>query len=328
MMFRMASDRPHRIAVLALSGVSPLEVGIPFQVFDCRGLPYELALCGRGAGPVDTDSGWKIAAGHGLEAVVSANTVIVPAFREYLAGAPDDVAVALREAHQRGARIVSICTAAFALASAGLLDGRRATTHWRWADALAKQYPSVLVDPTALYIDAGDVVTSAGVASGIDLCLHLLRQDHGAAVANTVARDIVASPHRAGGQAQFIAHPAVPTARTSLGETLEWALKRLDEPLTVADLAAHARMSVRGFARTFGLEIGGSPMKWLNSARVDRARELLETTDTSIDGIAVRCGLGTTANFRTHFRRVTGTTPSEYRRTFTTARMPGRPTHP
>ncbi|MEU5846204.1 GlxA family transcriptional regulator [Saccharopolyspora shandongensis] len=308
--------RPHRIAVLVLSGVAPLEVGIPFQVFDHRGLPYELALCGRNAGPVATDSGWEVAATHGLDAVIAADTVIVPAFRNYLTGAPDDVAAALREAHQGGARIASICTAAFALASAGLLDGRRATTHWRCANKFAQLYPNVAVDPTALYIDTGNVITSAGVASGIDLCLHLLRRDHGAAVANAVARDIVAAPHREGGQAQFIDQPPAATTRSGLGETLEWALTRLNEPLTVADLAAHTRMSTRNFARSFTIETGISPMKWLNAARVNQARELLETTDTSIDDIAVRCGLGTPANFRQHFRRATGTTPSEYRRVF------------
>ena len=306
----------HRIAVLALSGVAPLEVGIPFQVFDRRGLPYDLKLCGREAGPVDTDSGWEITATHGLDAVIAADTVIVPAFRDYLAGAPDDVADALREASRRGARVASICTAAFALASAGLLDGRRATTHWRWTDEFAQRYPNVALDSSALYVDAGDVVTSAGVASGIDLCLHLLRRDHGAAVANAVARDIVAAPHREGGQAQFIDRPSVTTTRTGIGETLEWALTRLAEPLTVADLAAHASMSTRNFARIFADETGISPMKWLNAARVNQARELLETTDTNIDDIAGRCGLGTPANFRQHFRRATGTTPSEYRRMF------------
>lgn len=310
------AERPHRIAVLALHGVSPLEVGVPFQVFDHRGLPYELALCGRDAGPIVTDSGWEITATHGLDAVIAADTVIVPAFRDYLTGAPDDVAAALRQVHQRGARIASICTAAFALASAGLLDGRRATTHWRRANELAKLYPSVAVDPAALFIDTGEVITSAGVASGIDLCLHLLRRDHGAAVANAVARDIVAAPHREGGQAQFIDRPPVTTAQSGLGETLEWALTRLDEPLTVADLAAHSRMSSRSFARNFTVETGTSPMKWLNAARVNQARELLETTGTSIDDIAVHCGLGTPANFRQHFRRATGTTPSEYRRVF------------
>ncbi|WP_051792451.1 GlxA family transcriptional regulator [Amycolatopsis jejuensis] len=314
-----ASARPglaHRIAVLALNGVAPLEVGIPFQVFDRRDLPYDVTLCGRDAGSIATDSGWTVNATHALDAVIAADTVIVPAFRDFLAEPPDDVAAALREANRRGARIASICTAAFALASAGLLDGRRATTHWRRTDELARRYPNVAVDPAALYIDDGDIITSAGVASGIDLCLYLLRRDHGAAIANAVARDLVASPHREGGQAQFIARPSVATARTGLGETLEWALTSLDKPLAVADLAAHASRSARSFARIFTDEMGTSPIKWLNAARVDQARELLETTDLTVDDIAVRCGLGTPANFRRHFRRATGTTPSSYRRMF------------
>ena len=202
------------------------------------------------------------------------------------------------------------------LAAAGLLDGRRATTHWRYADELARLHPKVEVDPDALYVDAGDVLTSAGVASGIDLCLHLLRRDHGTAVANAVAREIVAAPHREGGQAQFIRRPPTPPSRTGLGPTLEWALTRLDKPLTVADLAAHARQSTRTFVRSFAAETGTTPIKWLNTARVDRARELLETTDATIGHISQVCGLGTPANFRQHFRRTTGTTPSEYRQAF------------
>lgn len=306
----------HRITVLAVDGVVPLEVGIPFQVFDRPDLPYDVTLCGRTAGPVRTDNGWDLVAPHGLDAVAVADTVIVPAFRGCIDGTPDDVVEALRRAHGRGARIASICIAAFALAVAGLLDGRRATTHWRAADELARRYPGVEVDPDALYVDTGDVVTSAGVASGIDLCLHLLRRDHGAAVANRVARDVVAAPHREGGQAQFVERPRASAARAGFGATLEWALARLDEPLTVADLAGHAQLSARTFARNFVLETGTTPLRWLNAARVDRWRELLETTDAGIDDIALRCGLGTPANFRQHFRRATGTTPSDYRRTF------------
>ncbi|WP_230993497.1 GlxA family transcriptional regulator [Streptomyces endocoffeicus] len=315
----MASEqfvRRHRIAVLALDRVLPMELGIPFHIFDQPGLPYDLMLCGRTAGPVETYNGWPLIATHGLNTVSAVDTVIVPAFRDYLDGAPDDVVAALAQAHRHGTRIASICTGAFALASAGLLDGRRATTHWRHTDDLARLHPKVEVDPDALYVDAGDVITSAGVASGIDLCLHLLRRDHGAAVANAVAREIVAAPHRDGGQAQFIARPPVPPNRTGFGATLEWALNRLDQPLTVADLAAHARFSPRTFARAFAAETGTTPIKWLNAARIDRARELLETTDAGVDHITQLCGLGTPANFRQHFRRATGITPSEYRRMF------------
>ncbi|GAA5057455.1 helix-turn-helix domain-containing protein [Nocardia callitridis] len=294
---------------------------MPFAIFDGPDLPYELMLCGRTAGPVEADNGFSLVATHGLDAVASADTVIVPAFRGYLDGAPEDAVAALRRAHERGGRVASICTGAFALASAGLLDGKRATTHWLCADELARRYPKVQVDPTVLYVDAGDVVTSAGVASGIDLCLHLLRRDHGAAVANTVAREIVAAPHREGGQAQFIERPPTPPTKTNLSATLEWALTCLDQPLTVAAMAAHARLPLRTFARVFVAATGATPNKWLNAARVDLARELLETTDATVDNVARRCGLGTPANFRHHFHRSTGTTPSEYRRNFTVVRF-------
>ncbi|MFC8428143.1 GlxA family transcriptional regulator [Streptomyces sp. NPDC057253] len=309
----------HRVAVLALDGVLPMEVGMPFHLLDRPELPYEVTLCGRTSGPVVTDNGWPLTAAHGLDAVGAADTVIVPAFHGHgpEGGVPDDVVDALRRAHRDGARIASICTGAFALAAAGLLDGRRATTHWRYADDLARLHPAIEVDPDVLYVDDGGVLTSAGVASGIDLCLHLLRRDHGAAVANAVAREIVAAPRREGGQAQFIRKPPVPQARTGLGATLEWALARLDKPLTVAELAAHALLSTRTFVCAFAAETGTTPIRWLNAARVDRARELLETTDATVGRIGQLCGLGTPANLRQHFRRATGTTPSEYRQAFT-----------
>ncbi|MDR2997929.1 MAG: helix-turn-helix domain-containing protein [Microbacterium sp.] len=306
----------HRIAVLAMEWVQPFEVGIPFQIFDREGLPYDVVLCARQAGPVDTMNGWQLIAPRGLDALEAADTVIVPAFRD-VDSIPDDVADALRQAHSRGARMVSICAGAFALANAGLLDGRRATTHWVHAARLARQHPEIVVDPDALYVDEGDVVTSAGVSSGIDLCLHLLRQDHGAAVANAIARDIVAAPRREGGQAQFIPRPAsAGNEPSNLAPTLEWALARLELPLTVADLARQARMSSRTFARVFVAATGATPLKWLNAARVDRAREMLETSDLSVDQLASLCGFGTPTNLRTHFRQITGTTPSAYRRTF------------
>jgi transcriptional regulator GlxA family with amidase domain len=309
--------RRHRIAVLALGRVLPMEIGMPFQIFDHLDRDYETLLCGRRPGPVDTTSGWSVNATHGLDAVMCADTVIVPAFRNAPHGTPDDVVEALREAHRRGARMVSICTGAFALAAAGLLDGRRATTHWRYTDALASRHPLVTVDPDVLYVDEGDVITSAGVASGIDVCLHILRLDHGSAVANAVARDIVAAPHRDGGQAQFIDRPAASDpGDAGLAATMAWALARLDRPLTVGDLAAHAHTSARTFARAFVAETGTTPLKWLTAARVDRARELLETTGLGVDGIAEDCGLGTAANLRLHFRRATGVSPSDYRRTF------------
>jgi len=307
----------HRIAVLALDQVLPMEAGMPFHVFDKRNLPYEVLLCGRAPGPVETDNGWPIFAPHGLDVLGTADTVIVPAFRGFLGGAPDDAVAALRLAHRNGARMVSICAGAFALASAGLLDGKRATTHWQHAGELARRYPAVEVDPDVLYVDTGDVITSAGVASGIDLCLHLVRRDHGAAAANAIARAIIASPYREGGQAQFIRRPPAPPRPSRLGATQEWALARLDQPLTAADLAGHACLPLRTFERRFTAETGITAIRWLNAARIDRARELLETTDATVTRISQLCGLGTPANFRQHFRRATGTTPREYRRAFT-----------
>ncbi|GAA4853148.1 helix-turn-helix domain-containing protein [Luteimicrobium xylanilyticum] len=306
----------HRVAVLALADALPMEVGIPFQVLQRRSYPYEVELCGERPGPVPTTGGFPLLAGAGLEALDRADTIVVPAFHEVDRPLAPPVLDALRAAHARGARLVSICVGAFALAQAGLLDGRVATTHWQHADRLARTYPRVTVDPDVLYVDDGDVVTAAGVASGIDVCLHLLRTDHGAAAANEVARSIVAAPHRDGGQAQFVPRADEPARQDVLAATRAWALGRLDEPLTVADLARHAHVSVRTLARAFATETGLSPLRWLTTARVDRARELLETTDWGVDRVAQAAGLGTPANLRLHLRRTLGVSPSEYRATF------------
>ncbi|UJP40249.1 GlxA family transcriptional regulator [Cellulomonas palmilytica] len=310
--------RARDVAVLALPQALPMEVGIPFQVLTSRTAEhYRVTLCGRRPGPVPTTGGFPVVAQAGLDAVVAADVVIVPAYENVPGQPTDDVLDALRTAHARGARVMSICVGAFALAAAGLLDGRRATTHWAYADRLAAQYPLVRVDPDVLFVDEGDVLTSAGVASGIDACLHLIRTDLGAAVANHVARAIVAAPHRDGGQAQFIARDTAPQAASALAATRAWALEHLHEPLTVADLARHARMSARTLARAFDAETGLPPLRWLTAARVDRARDLLERTTWSTDRIAHECGLGTAANMRLHFHRTIGVSPSDYRRTFT-----------
>jgi transcriptional regulator GlxA family with amidase domain len=325
----MTGSSRHRVAVLALDQVQPMELGMPFQTFGMHERRYDVILCGRTAGPVETISGWPVVAPHGLDQVVTADTVIVPAYRGFQQDTPPDattdVADALREAHSRGARIATICTGAFALASTGLLDGKRATTHWLFTDELARRHPRIEVDPGVLYVDTGSLITSAGVASGIDLCLHLLRRDCGTATATTIARGIVAAPHREGGQAQYVTHPATPPDRSELSATLDWALHRLDTPLTVADLAAHATVSERTFARTFTAQLGTSPIRWLTAARISRARELLETTDAGVDHIGRACGLGTPANFRHHFRLATGTTPTTYRRTFSARSKPPAP---
>lgn len=213
--------------------------------------------------------------------------------------------------------VVSICTGAFALASAGILDGLHATTHWEYIDEFEREYPSVQVDRDVLYVDEGDVLTSAGVCCGIDLCLHIVRRDLGAAVANRIARGLVAAPHREGGQAQYVPAPLADAGDASLSATREWALQRLDESLSIRLLARHAGMSQRTFLRRFAEETGTTPLQWLLNARLGKARELLETTDCSVDRVARDCGLGTPANLRLHFRRTLGTTPTAYRRAFT-----------
>jgi transcriptional regulator GlxA family with amidase domain len=229
------------------------------------------------------------------------------------------VTEALAAAASRGARVLSVCSGTFALAHAGLLDGRRVTTHWAFAEELARRFPAVEVDPAALYVDEGEVMTSAGLSAGIDLCLHVIREDWGAAVGERVARHMVAAPHREGGQAQFIERPsAVPEAGAvgSLEPTRHWATERLAEPLDVAAMARHARVSPRTFARRFREETGTTPLQWLLGQRVLEARRLLEETDLPIDAIAWRAGFGTAASLRDHFRRATATTPTAYRRSF------------
>ncbi|GAA3505553.1 helix-turn-helix domain-containing protein [Streptomyces prasinosporus] len=315
---------PHRVAVLVMDDVLPLDLGIPTQVFIAvPGERYRLTLCGRTARPVTTAAGFAVTVTAGLEAVRGADTVIVPGYTPHLRGLPADVLTALAEAHARGRRLVSICTGAFALAAAGVLDGRRATTHWKYADELAARYPTVSVDPRVLYVDEGQVLTSAGVAAGIDLCLHLVRRDLGARTANEVARTLVSAPHRDGGQAQYIKRPLAPEEPgVTLAATRTWALARLHESLTVPQLAAHAHMAPRTFARRFVAETGTTPLRWLLAARLDRARELLETTGLAVDHIADRCGLGSPSNLRLHFRRVLGTSPSAYRAAFTVTAQP------
>ncbi|MFJ4220754.1 GlxA family transcriptional regulator [Curtobacterium luteum] len=312
------ADRPHRVAVLVLPGAKPLDVGIPAQVFSTRpSMPYEVRVCGPRAGTVRGGDGLSYAVGRGLEAVDWAQTVFVPGYR-YPADTPPPGAVveALRAAHAAGKRIAAISTGAFALAAAGLLDGRRATTHWHYTRVLRDRYPAVDVDEDVLFVDDGAVLTSAGAASGIDLCLHIVRRDHGVALANHVARRLVSAPHRSGGQAQYIERAVPAPADATYADTREWALRHLGDPLTLADLAGHASVSSRTFSRRFLESTGYTPMQWVLRARVDLARELLEQSDLAVDQVAARVGLGTDANLRLHFRRVLGVTPTEYRRTF------------
>jgi transcriptional regulator GlxA family with amidase domain len=311
----------HRVAVLALPAVVPLDLGIPAQVFGAYDqAPYALTLCAERPGPVATAAGFAVVADAGLEALAAAGTVIVPGFEPHdrpLAGA---TLAALRDSP---ARMVSICTGAFALAAAGRLDGRRATTHWRHTDQLAALYPRVTVQPDVLYVDEGDVLTSAGVAAGLDLCLHILRADQGAAFARAVARRIVVPPHREGGQAQFIRQP-LPGRDGSLAATRAWALERLGTPLTVRALAAHACVSERTLARRFLAETGLTVLQWLLAQRVDAARAALEAGGASVEEVARATGFGTAANLRKHFRRRVATTPTAYRRAFGPPRSSGR----
>jgi transcriptional regulator GlxA family with amidase domain len=314
----MASSPLHRVAVLVLPGAKPLDVGIPAQVFSNRpSMPYEVRVCGPRAGTVRGGDGLAYAVGRGLETVDWADTVFVPGYR-FPADTPPPPAVvaALREAHERGTRIAAISTGAFALAAAGLLDGRRATTHWHYTRVLRDRYPAVEVDEDVLFVDAGTVLTSAGAASGIDLCLHIVRRDHGVALSNHVARRLVSAPYRSGGQAQYVPRSVPEPLGDVFADTRSWALRHLHEPLTLEVLARTATVSPRTFSRRFVEDTGYTPMQWVLRARIDLARELLEETELGVDQVAERAGLGSDANLRTHFRRILGTSPTEYRRTF------------
>ncbi|MDQ0794699.1 GlxA family transcriptional regulator [Streptomyces sp. B1I3] len=319
----------HRVVVLALDGLLPFELGIPQRIFG-RSLGsephgrrelYDVVTCSvRPPGPVRTDADFSIVVEHGPEALATADTVVVPASYElgpvYTEGRlTDELAAAF--AHVRpGTRMVSICTGSYVLAAAGYLDGRPATTHWSAADHFQELFPEVRVDPDVLFIDDGDVLTSAGVAAGIDLCLHIVRRDHGTAVANDVARRTVVPPHREGGQAQYIQRP-VPEARSATTTAARvWALGRLEQPISLRDMAQQESMSVRTFTRRFREEVGVSPGQWLTQQRVERARQLLESTDLSIDQVARDAGFGTATSLRQHVQATLGVPPTAYRRAF------------
>ncbi len=286
----------HRVVALALPNVVAFDLSVPAQVFGRYEGPYAFEACAQRRGRVPTTTGFSVHVERGLEALADADTVIVPGFDPPAWELPRPVLAALRAAHERGARVGSICTGAFALAAAGLLDGRRATTHWAYAQRLARMYPEVEVDPGVLYVDEGDVVTSAGVAA--------------------IARQIVVAPHRDGGQAQFVDAPLPAADERGLARTRAWALDRLRDPLTVAAMARHAGCSERTFARRFRSETGTTPLRWLLHERVLHARRLLEATDLPVEDVACEAGFGTAASLRTHFRRSTATSPLAYRRTF------------
>ncbi|MFJ2769216.1 GlxA family transcriptional regulator [Streptomyces sp. NPDC087300] len=314
---------PHRVVALLNAPQSPFELACAAEVFGAAPpdgpARYSFRTCAERPGPLRTTAGFAMLVEAGLAALREADTVIVPGWQPPGAPVPRAVVDALRAAHRRGARIVALCTGAFVLARAGLLDGRRATTHWRSAASLAAAFPDVRVDADVLFADHGDVATSAGTGAGIDLCLHLVRADHGAAYAARIARDMVLPPHREGGQLQYAARPvegASAGSDESLAPLLEWADARIEGRLTVDRLAAHAGVSGRTLARRFAGQLGTSPGQWLLARRLDAARALLERTDLPVESVATRVGLASAVNLRRHFRARFGTTPGAYRRTF------------
>ncbi|WP_081903224.1 transcriptional regulator FtrA [Microbispora rosea] len=315
-------DRSRTVSVLAFDGMSPFELGCVVEVF---GLPrpeldvpwYELAVCAERPGPLRAVGGFTIEAAHGLDVFAGARTVIVPGVPDVRAEISPALTAALRRAHDGGARIVSICSGAFALAAAGLLDGRAATTHWRYTALLQRRHPEVRVDPGVLYVDEGDVLTSAGSAAGLDLLVHLVRRDHGPSVANAVARRLVVPPHREGGQAQFVEAPVAEVeAGDPVGRAMEWVLTDLTRPVTVAALARVAGMSERGFIRHFGRRTGTSPLRWVIAQRIAASLPLLETTAAPVEEVAAAVGFESPVTFRHHFGRSMRTSPSAYRKAF------------
>ncbi|WP_405593703.1 GlxA family transcriptional regulator [Streptomyces sp. NBC_01092] len=308
-----------RVVVLALDGVYPFELGIPSRIFGAADGRYEVLTCSVDGRPVRSNADFTIGVEHGPEILATADTVVVASVGvPYIPAELSPEAVDALARIRPDARIVSICTAAFVLAAAGLLDGRRATTHWHVTDLFRRRYPHVDLDPDVLFVQDGRVLTSAGAASGIDVCLHIVRTDHGSELANSVARRCVVPPFRDGGQAQYIEQPVPESGAASTAATRAWALEHLDEPLTLADLAAHARMSLRTFARRFSDEVGLSPGRWLIQQRVVRARHLLESSDLPVDRIAGEVGFATGASLRQHLHAAIGVSPQAYRRTFQT----------
>lgn len=311
----------HVVATVVPEGANPFEFSVACEVFGLErpelGVEwYDFRLCAAG-GSVTVNGGWRLTTPHGLDAVEGSDTVIVP-FASVEPGGNDPwLLEAIVRASGRGARLVSFCSGAFALAEAGVLDGRRATTHWMHVERLRAAFPRVEVDPNVLFVDEGDVLTSAGTAAGIDLSLHLVRRDHGAEVTRYVARRMVVPPHRDGGQAQYVEPPRQPRVPVDgLGPVLEWVQRRLREPLTVAEMAERAAMSPRTFARRFREATGTTPHRWLVTQRLYRAQELLERTDLGIEQVATRSGFGTGATLRRHFSEQLDTSPSAYRGRF------------
>lgn len=318
----------HTVAILAYDGMSGFESGMAAEIFGMTELSamfsagltrpwYTVELCSE-AGEFRMLGGAVVRTSHGLADLADADTVVIPSVRDATRPPSPALIEAIRCADARGARLVSICSGAFALAAAGVLDGREATTHWIYAELLAQKYPQITVDPAPLYVDSGRVLTSAGCAAGLDLCLHIVRADHGAGVANDVARRLVIAPHRAGGQAQYIDTP-VPEAATDgrMAAGMAWALEHLDQPITLDEWAAQSALSRRSFLRQFAKATGTTPMKWLTEQRIQASLALLETSSLSIEQIAGRVGFESPVTYRYHFVRQLRTTPSDYRACFT-----------
>jgi transcriptional regulator GlxA family with amidase domain len=306
---------PHRVAVLVLPGVPALEFGIATQTFAADPY-YGVVVCTDGGPAPVPSAGFTVTATSGLDALTSAGTVIVPGYQDLDAAPSAGVLDALRAAHGAGARLVSICVGAFALAAAGLLDGRPATTHWGYAEQLRRRYPKVDVVLDRMFVDDGDILSSAGVTAGLDLCLHLIRRDQGPAAANTRARALVAPPRRAGGQAQFVERLRAEATGDQLAPLRDWMLDNLADDLTIDVLARRAHLSRRTLIRRFRQETGTSPMAWLTDARIDRARELLESTTTPVEHLGRLTGLGAPSSVRAAFHRHLGTSPQDYRSLF------------
>ncbi|GAA1676786.1 helix-turn-helix domain-containing protein [Kribbella yunnanensis] len=313
--------------MLALPGVVPFELAIPARIFGGAAVAddplYDVVTCSVDGGPVQTHDDYSITVPYDASVLATADTVVIPPSHMLRAiidsdGLIEDAVLRALKEIRPGTRLLAICTGSFVLAAAGLLDGRPAATHWAEAEQLQELFPAVQVDPVVLFIDDGDILTSAGAAAGIDLCLHVIRRDHGSAVASAAARACVVPPRRDGGQAQYVPRPIPPAQDGGTAVTRAWAAEQLGRPLSLVELAEHARMSVRTFTRRFRAETGVSPGTWLATQRLDYARQLLEDTDLTVDQIAGRTGLGTGTNLRQQLRETTGVSPTAYRRAFRT----------
>ncbi len=316
-----APMKPHVVAVLALDGVVPSDLATPLDLFGRARLgdgaaPYRTLVCAQRATVSAGRDLFSIRAPHRLDALAAADTIVVPGVEEPLQPTAPAVLAALRAAAARGTRIASICVGAFTLAETGLLDGLRATTHWLGAEQLARRHPAIEVDPNVLYVDNGQLLTSAGAASGVDLCLHMIRRDHGAAVAAHAARIAVTPPARDGGQAQYIVHPPAAPDGEALGPLLEWIERNCHRELTLEQIAAQAPMSTRTLNRRFREQTGTTPLRWLHRCRLRRAQHLLETTTHPVELVAAQVGFGSATSFRDRFRAHVGTSPQAYRRAF------------